>query len=149
MRLSKKGWNNVLIFGVLIIIFLFNFSQKLMFKEPSSQHTVISKEQIIVEIKTPDFTIKRNGRNWITEPELGLSTQQLTELVSNWQNHPLQSVPAIEKPQHAFVIQIYTIDKPQPIVIQLIQQGDNYLLQRDENLALLLQGEQLGLFLGR
>jgi hypothetical protein len=149
MRLSKRGWNNVLIFGVLIIVFLFNFSHKLLLKPKVHQRTLISSEAMIVEIKTPDFSIKRVGRSWISEPNLGLSEHQLLLLVQNWQNLPLQTHAAIIQPENAFVMQVYTANETQPIIVKLIQQGDDYLLQTDENMSLFLSSAQLPLFLGR
>ncbi|PKG38186.1 hypothetical protein [Psychromonas sp. Urea-02u-13] len=149
MRLSKRGWNNVLIFGVLIIVFLFNFSHKLLLKPKVHQRTLIGSEVMIVEIKTPDFSIKRVGRNWISEPNLGLSELQLSLLVQNWQHLPLQTHAAIIQPQNPFVMQVYTANDAQPIIVKLIQQGDDYLLQTDENMSLFLSSEQLPLFLGR
>lgn len=149
MRLSTKGWNNVLIFGILMIVFLFNFSHKLLLKPKNHQRTVISSELIIVEIKTPDFSIKRSGRSWISEPNLGLSKQQLSLLVQNWQSLPLQTQAAIVQPKNAFVMQVYTANEAQPIIVQLIQMGEDYLLQIDQNIALFLSSKQLPLFLGR
>jgi hypothetical protein len=149
MRLSKRGWNNVLIFGVLIIVFLFNFSHKLLLKPKVHQRTVISSELMVVEIKTPDFAIKRSGRSWISEPNLGLSEHQLSLLVQNWQSLPLQVQAAIVQPSDAFIMQVYTANNAQPIIVKLIQQGEDYLLQTDEEMSLFLSSEQLPLFLGR
>lgn len=149
MRLSKKGWNNVLIFGVLIIVFLFNFSHKLLLKPKVYQRTLISNELMIVEIKTPDFTIKRAGRSWTSDPNLGLSEQQLALLVQNWQTLPLQTQNAIPSPKDPFIMQVYTANEAQPIIVKLIQQGENYLLQTDQQMSLFLSSEQLPLFLGR
>lgn len=149
MRLSAKGWNNVLIFGILIIVFLFNFSHKLLLKPKAHQRTVINNRVMIVEIKTPDFSIKRSGRSWTREPNLGLSGQQLALLVQNWQNLPLPTQAAILQPKNPFIMQVYTANDAQPIIVKLIQQGENYLLQTDEDMALFLTSEQLPLFLGR
>ena len=149
MRLSKRGWNNVLIFGVLIIVFLFNFSHKLLLKPKVHQRTVISSELMVVEIKTPDFAIKRSGRSWISEPNIGLSEHQLSLLVQNWQSLPLQVQAAIVQPSDAFIMQVYTANNAQPIIVKLIQQGEDYLLQTDEEMSLFLSSEQLPLFLGR
>ncbi|WP_019616404.1 hypothetical protein [Psychromonas ossibalaenae] len=149
MRLSKKGWNNVLIFGVLLIIFIFNFSHKLTLSPKVQQRTVIDKQLMIVEIKTPDFRIKRDGRTWLSEPGLGLSEQQLTLLVQNWQTLKLETQPAVTDPSNAYSIFVYSADQPQPIIVQLFQHGDNYLLQSDTDTSLLLTAEQLPLFLGR
>ncbi|KPU83038.1 hypothetical protein JI57_02715 [Psychromonas sp. PRT-SC03] len=149
MRLSKRGWNNVLIFGILIIFFLFNFSQKLLFSVKHNGHTLIDSQLVIMEINTPDFNIKRNGRNWISEPSLGLSQKQLTLLVHNWQSIELPSEIPLKSIKDPFVMLVYTANETQPIVIQLIQQGDNYLLQRNNDSALLLTAKQLPLFLGQ
>ena len=149
MRLSKKGWNNVLIFGVLIIVFLFNFSHKLLLEPKVHQRTVISSELMIVEIKTPDFSIKRSGRSWISEPNLGLSEHQLSLLVQNWQTLVLQTQAAIIQPKNAFVMQVYTANEEQPIIVKLIQQGEDYLLQTNEQMSLFLSADQLPLILGR
>ena len=149
MRLSKRGWNNVLIFGVLIIVFLFNFSHKLLLKPKVHQRTLISNEVMIVEIKTPDFTIKRVGRSWVSEPNLGLSEHQLSLLVQNWQNLPLQTQLPIDKPKDPFIMQVYTANQAQPIIVKLLQEGDDYRLQTDQEMSLFLSAEQLPLFLGR
>ena len=113
------------------------------------QRTLISNDVMIVEIKTPDFTIKRAGRSWMSEPNLGLSEYQLSLLVQNWQNLPLQTHAAIIQPKNAFVMQVYTASDAQPIIVQLIQQGEDYLLQTDEDMSLFLSSKQLPLFLGR
>jgi len=149
MRLSKRGWNNVLIFGVLIIVFLFNFSHKLLLQPKVHQRTLISSELMIVEIKTPDFSIKRAGRSWTSEPNLGLSEHQLSLLVQNWQTLPLQTQGAIVNPKDPFIMQVYTANQEQPIIVKLIQQGENYLLQTDQQMSLFLSSQELPLFLGR
>jgi len=148
MRLSRKGWNNVLIFAVLLIIYIFNFSHKLTLSPKVQQRAVISKNVTIVEIKTPDFKIKRSGRSWVSEPGLGLSAQQLAELVRNWQHLQLSTGPAPESRISPYIIQIYTADQEQPVIVQLLQQGDNYLLQTEPEMSLFLNAQQLPLLLG-
>lgn len=149
MRLSTKGWNNVLIFAVLTIIFLFNFSHKLLLSPKADQTTIIDKQLTIVELHTPDFIIKRVGRGWVSTPEMGLSAQQLASLIDNWQSLKLATQPLIANPEYAFSIHIYSSDKEQPSVVQLIQQGDNYQLQINNELGLFLEAKQLPLLLGR
>jgi len=149
MHLSRKGWNNVIIFAVLIIIFIFNFTPKLTLSSKSRQHTVIDKELIIVEIKTPDFKIKRAGRSWKSEPDLGLSEQQLALLVQNWQQLKLDTQASIKHTHAPYVIHIYSANQEQPVVVQLFQQGDDYLLQTDAATSLFLSAQQLPLLLGR
>ncbi|MCG6201473.1 hypothetical protein [Psychromonas antarctica] len=149
MRLSSKGWNNVLIFGILTIIFVFHFSQKLTLSAKIEQRSVISNEFIIVEIKTPDFEIKRVGRSWKSEPDLGLSKNQLALLVQNWQQLKLETQSTVTTKQPPYLIYIYSANQAQPTIVQLFQQGDNYSLQLDSTISLFLSAEQLPLLLGR
>lgn len=149
MRLSKKGWNNVLIFAVLIVIFIFNFSHKLLLSPKVNERTIIDKQLTIVELHTPDFTIKRVGRGWVSKPEMGLSQQQLTSLMQNWQHLKLTAQPLIKNPKSPFVIQVYNSSQEQPTIVQLIQLGENYLLQIDNETSLFLDAKQLPLLLGR
>lgn len=149
MRLSRKGWNNVLIFGVLFIIFIFNFGHKLMLSPKVQQRAVIDKNLAIVEIKTPDYKIKRSGRSWQSEPDLGLSEQQIAQLVHNWQNLKLMTQPTANSTISPYIIQIYTANQAQPFIVQLFQQEDNYLLQIDSTTSLFLEAQQLPLLLGR
>jgi hypothetical protein len=149
MRLSRKGWNNVLIFGVLFVVFMFNFGHKLTLSPKVQQRTIIDNNLTIVEIKTPDYKIKRFGRSWQSEPSLGLSEQQLTSLVSNWQNLQLETQPPVSNTKSPYTIQVYTANQEQPIIVQLFQYGDNYLLQSDPDISLFLEAQQLPLLLGR
>lgn len=149
MRLSRKGWNNVLIFSVLLIVFVTNFSHKLSLSPKVHQRTVISEDLTILEIKTPDFRIKRSGRTWQREPSLGLSEQQLSTLVNNWQSIELDTHLPVSNDVAPYLIEVYTTDKTQPIIVELYQYDDHYLLQVDPNTALLLNDQQLPLLLGR
>ena len=149
MRLSRKGWNNVLIFSVLFIIFVFNFSQKLTLSPKVHQRSVIPENVTIVEIKTPDYQITRLGRSWQIKPALSLSEQQLNTLVNNWQYLKLKTLDPVNDKIAPYTIQVYTADQDQPIIVQLYQYGDHYLLQTDSDMSLLLEANQLPLLLGR
>ncbi|WP_160064871.1 hypothetical protein [Psychromonas sp. L1A2] len=150
MRLSKRGWNNVLIFGVLLIIFIFNFSQQLRLSTVVSQRTVISSDLTIVEIETPDYVITRVGRNWESNPSVGLSSDNLQQIVNNWQAVPLDALTEQDLPTSNFVLKFFVTEQVQPIIVQLHQQqNDQYILQVDENSFLSLPTEKLTSFLGR
>jgi len=149
MRLSKKGFNNVLIVGILAFVFILNFGPKLLPSSKKNQQTVINSALTIIEIKTPDFSIKRFGQRWISEPNLGLSNQQLSQLVHTWQAVPLQEHAEPVQSKNPFIIQVYLANKDQPVTVKLIEYGNNYLLQINQNVTLLLKSKQLPLFLGR
>lgn len=91
LRLSRKGWNNVLIFSTLFMIFLFNgMHHKLLSNADSdSQHqTIIPSTELILTLDMPNFSIERIGRSWraVPEPEPKIGEQQLQNLLLNWKN---------------------------------------------------------------
>ena len=149
MRLSRKGWNNVLIFAVLTIIFIFNLGHKLAPNKESDQLFIIDQQLTIVEIKTPDFKIIRVGRSWQSEPNVGLSEQQLAMLINNWQHLPLTVHDPIPPSPHSYPVLVYSANNSEPITVNLIQQGDDYVLQTESNNTLFLTAQQLPLLLGR
>ncbi|WP_354622801.1 hypothetical protein [Psychromonas sp. MME2] len=149
MRLSRKGWNNVLIFAVFTIIFIFNFGHKLTANKKPVALSIIDKNLTLVEIKTPDFRVTRVGRSWQSQPNLGLSAKQLATLVNNWQQLTLNPHEPIPLGSHPYTILIYSADREEPITVNLIQQGDDYVLQTESNHALFLNAQQLPLLLGR
>ena len=149
MRLSPKGWNNILIFSALLIIFILNFGHKLNLSPKVRQRSIIAKNLTILEIKTPDYKIERIGRSWKSEPHIGLSTLQLTQLVANWQNLKLKTQPPVDNSVTPYLIRIYIASQEAPVIVKLFQYGDHYLLQTDPKMSLLLNEEQLPLLLGR
>lgn len=150
MRLSKKGWNNVLIFGILLAIFIFNFSQHLRLSTKTSQQSVISTELTIVEIETPDYVITRVGRNWESKPNMGISSEKLQHIVDNWQTMPLDTLTEQDLPTSNFILKFFVTEQIQPIIVQLYQQqNDQYILQINEHIFLSLPAEKLTLFLGK
>jgi len=84
IQLSKKGWNNVLIFSMLIMIFLFNgLHHKLIGTETDDIVQSILKEQsYILTIEYPLFKIERIGTGWRNNSEL--TETQVSELLINW-----------------------------------------------------------------
>jgi len=85
IRLSKKGWNNVLIFSMLIMIFLFNgLHHKLIDAEADDVIQPLLKEQsYILTMEYPLFKIERIGTGWRSNSQL--TQMQISELLTNWQ----------------------------------------------------------------
>jgi len=150
MRLSKKGFNNVLIFGILLITFFFNFSQRLQAPLHTEQKTVLSPAFTILEIKTPDYVLTRIGREWQRKPSMGLSKETLKQVVSHWQTIPLTLLTAPEVTPSDYIFYFYVAEQTQPILVKLYQLANNqYALQINETEYLSLPSDKLPLFLGR
>ena len=95
MKLSRTGWNNVIIFSVMIIILLINATNDHLFSEGEGgndkhllpEHSVI----LTLTINFPDnrqLVFERVGRAWrMTRQGLlvDLSNQQIDQMMLAWQ----------------------------------------------------------------
>ncbi len=94
MRLGRKGWNNVIIFSMLIMIFFLNGWHKQFLsaeKEPTLQ-AVLPAQSFVLTLSFVDQKIERIGTSWRTTAIMkdapvfwSASELQLQELVNLWQ----------------------------------------------------------------
>lgn len=140
MRLSKRGWNNVLIFASAFMILLFNGAHyKLLNRdsEPldSSVFSVLPEQSVVLTLDMPGVSVQRYGKSWRSEPDSGLSETQMQQLVSAWQHLQGSELSQVEMsiyqqeldraPDHVIVVWLAGSDKP--IAIQLFQLKDALL----------------------
>ncbi|MDO6548089.1 hypothetical protein [Pseudoalteromonas carrageenovora] len=101
MRLGRKGWNNVIIFSMLIMIFFLNgwHKQFLGGEGKPALQAVLPEQSFVLTLKFVDQKIERIGTSWRTTPlqkDAPLiwqaTEQQLKGLVSYWQNAQLMGV---------------------------------------------------------
>ncbi|NRA54405.1 MAG: hypothetical protein HRU23_09700 [Gammaproteobacteria bacterium] len=90
MRLTKRTWNNVLIFSCIAMILIFNtMSNKLVDNAEGESAPVLPAGSMILTVEYPSGTIERLGRNWlVTSSQASLSGeqgQQATQLlIDRW-----------------------------------------------------------------
>ncbi|MEL0646597.1 hypothetical protein V6248_04115 [Pseudoalteromonas agarivorans] len=101
MRLGRKGWNNVIIFSMLIMIFFLNgwHKQFLGGEDKPKLQAVLPEQSFVLTLKFVNQKIERIGTSWRTTPlqkDAPLiwqaTEQQLKGLVSYWQNAQLMGV---------------------------------------------------------
>ena len=66
MRLSRTGWNNVIIFAMLLMIFLFNgLHHKLMQSDSSDLiQPLLPTNSFVLTLAYPEMKIERVGTSW-------------------------------------------------------------------------------------
>jgi hypothetical protein len=95
MKLSRTGWNNVIIFSVMIIILLINATNDRLFPEEDSVNdkSILPEHSVILTLtvnysENRQLTFERVGRVWkmINKGILvDLSNQQIDQLMLAWQ----------------------------------------------------------------
>ncbi|AQP99381.1 hypothetical protein B0W48_05945 [Pseudoalteromonas aliena] len=101
MRLGRKGWNNVIIFSMLIMIFFLNGWHKQLFSniDAPSMQPVLPVQSFVLTLEFVDQKIERIGTSWRTtalQNDVSLrwlpSEQQLGELINRWQSIELINI---------------------------------------------------------
>lgn len=95
MKLSRTGWNNVIIFSVMIIILLINATNDRLFPEEDgvSDKYLLPEHSVILTLAinfsdNRQLTFERVGRAWQMTSQgllVDLSNQQIEQLMLAWQ----------------------------------------------------------------
>ena len=126
MKLSRTGWNNVIIFSVMTIILVINATNNKLFpnedNENNSQRLILPQHGVILTlaIDLPDkqqVLFERAGRSWQLTTKgliLAKTEQQIEQMMFAWQ-HSSGLVQAAE----------IVIDSDQRIVVQIALAGES------------------------
>ncbi|MCU4677585.1 hypothetical protein N7931_18360 [Catenovulum sp. 2E275] len=155
LSLSRRGWNNVLIFSTLFMIFLFNgLHHKLLDNTDKSmiKKNLLPATELILTLDLPGISIERVGRGWRSVPEKNLSTEQLQQIMVNWQSlevktlMPDQSQPFTNQ-QPDKVAVFWFAGQTQGFVVQWFQLNERTLVNTPNGWFELLNIENKQLFI--
>lgn len=134
VRLSKAGWNNVIIYAVMAFILLINFTQKKQESgnEPAQQMQLLAPEQVILTLTVNQMvSIERIGQTWRALPSV-LGPQALEQMMMSWHN---ASVEPVEAPTQ--------FDQSQAVIVSALLAGDSdlhyFMLSRHEGQLLVFK----------
>jgi len=100
MKLSRTGWNNVIIFSVMIFILVINITNKKLYSTDevqSGEQTLFAEHAVILSLAVQQqVNIERIGRTWRATPEK-ISGQALEQMMLTWQEAIGETV--IEPPE--------------------------------------------------
>lgn len=97
MKLSRTGWNNVIIFSVMMFILVINATNKKLFNDDDNQvkgeQLILPEHSVILalSIKFPDkqsLLFERLGRQWQMTAKgvlLELNQQKIQQMIRSWQ----------------------------------------------------------------
>jgi hypothetical protein len=92
IRLSKKGWNNVLIFSMLLMIMIFNGMHRNLGGGESTDTNVLilPENSLVLTLNIGDIAIERIGQGWRANPAIDMIEAQLTDLMARWKAYTAQ-----------------------------------------------------------
>lgn len=135
MKLSRAGWNNVIIFTVMGFILLINFTNNKIFSDSEStveieQATLFGQHATILTLTFyPNITIERIGKTWRATPTI-LQEQALEQMMRSWSNSEgdtLKVAPQIDE-KMAFIVKVELAGQDQPHTLKLFATDTELLI---------------------
>ncbi|MBL4910868.1 MAG: hypothetical protein JKX78_12750 [Alteromonadaceae bacterium] len=125
MKLSRTGWNNVIILSVMLIIIFLNVTNNKLFHRNDEgayiQDIFLFKDHgVILTLSLNNvMIITRQGKRWsITPKNINISTQALEQMMQSWQ----QATGIVETLD-------YDLTKQAAIIINATLADDNHTYQ--------------------
>ena len=126
MKLSKTGWNNVIIFVVMGFILIINITNKQLFPGDDASHSneeyfIVGENSVILTLALDQtLLIERIGQTWrATPPEI--NGQALEQMMMSW--HQAMGVIAepLVEPQASpsFSVQLSVAGTSKPILLSV------------------------------
>jgi hypothetical protein len=125
IKLSRSGWNNVIIFTVMGFILLINVTNKNVFtskENQASEQFVLGADAVLLTLSiNHELSIERLGRSWRATPER-ISGQALSQMMRSWQllEGQVVNAPKGVDLKLALAIIVEVADIPQAINLSLI-----------------------------
>lgn len=120
MKLSRAGWNNVIIFSVMTFILLINMTNQQLFSsggdDGQAENYLFGEHAIILTLSIPQqLLVERIGRTWRATPAK-ISGQLLEQMMLSWhesQGQVMTSTPKVD-PTMALLIRVELAGESQP-----------------------------------
>ncbi|WP_040357680.1 hypothetical protein [Colwellia piezophila] len=147
MKLSRTGWNNVIIFSVMIIILLINATNEKLFPTATddnhAEQSILPLHSVILTL-TMDFPggerilFERIGRSWQLTTKgviLGKTDQQIEQLMFAWQQSTglVQAAEIIIANDHAITVKIALAGEEQARDFTLYPLHDQLLIFQQQH----------------
>ncbi len=140
MQLSRKAWNNVLIFSMLLMIFFFNGLHKKLNSVPEqpSIQTVLPAQSFILALRFPEQKIERIGTSWrnqllvdeLPNSHWTANQQNIVTLINHWQSAELAITDVLPSSltQPISVATVWLAGEQLPWLYQLYKAKQGYYL---------------------
>lgn len=135
VKMSRKAWNNVVIFSMLLMIFFLNgLHYKL---NPSDEalevESVLPEQSFVLALAFPGYKIERIGTSWRIElpqhSDDSYATAQLQQLIVKWQQLQVQVIQAPQLNNQAITVaRFWLATEELPLSYQLFREGKHYYL---------------------
>ena len=153
MKLSRTGWNNVIIFSVMIIILVINATNEKLFpneeSESKAEHLILPAHSVILTLAIKpsakqEVLFERVGRSWQLTTQaivVDKTSQQIEQMMFAWQQSSglVQAADIVIDSELGIEVHIALASELQARVFTLYPLSDQLLIyQHQEKLWLAL-----------
>ena len=141
MKLSKSGWNNVIIFSVLSMILIINLTNGKLFPDndtssAGNERALINEHAVILTLKiNQQVMIERIGQTWRSQPAT-ISRQALEQMMFSWQQLSVLEVTAptdVTNSTNPIIVTLNITGQEQPAVLGLYPLKDQFLIYHHQD----------------
>lgn len=131
IRLSRRGWNNVLILSVLFMLVLFNSSQWL---QQSSDRLIETRplllaDQVLLALEFDEIKIERAGQSWRFNGA-GTFKYSPSDYAIAWQRLMMQPIPQAQLDK-GYVVSAWLAGQEKAQIYTLLPIGQDLIVELD------------------
>jgi len=130
MRLTKRSWNNILIFSMLGIILILNID-KFRSNEPTAR-LVVPEGEYIINLQINQVDIEKAGQQWRinpsgVQPSVLPSADELQAIIKAWQQAYISPAgvdfdnSVFSTPSSLVVISLAGVSKPTVVALNIVE----------------------------
>ena len=135
IRMSRKAWNNIIIFAMLLMIFLFNATNNIL---PDSEDEtkpvgLLPEHSLLMTLQSNGFELQRIGTGWRLVPAADITQQQLDAIITNWQTSIMTPTEVSNPETKSIVVVAWLAGVDQGLVFQFYQQHNDVVVLHKGN----------------
>lgn len=137
LKLSRAGWNNVIIFGVMGFILLINATHENVFtdeKALTNDDNFFPQSSVILTLSlNQQVTIERIGKTWRATPAV-IKGQALTQMMRSWQQLSAEPITPSDNvdPQLSLLVTVELSGQSEAVNLRLNAQTDQLLIYHQQ-----------------
>lgn len=140
-KLSRKGWNNVIIVAALAVITLLHRLDNAQQENSATRvRSLLPEATVVLTWQGSSWQIERVGQGWRSGAQLGLDSTQLAARLERWQRWQLSPAEALGGVPAT--LKVWIAGQHDPVEIALYQDRGQYAARLPSGIWLSLSAEQ-------
>jgi hypothetical protein len=154
VQLSRRGWNNVLIFAVLAMMLIFQYSGNMLNQDSKAPlyQPALPANAVVLSMQFDNIQIRRVGRELEIKPAMRLTQAQLQQIIKAWESATFKVLPAdiaVTNLAYGVNLSFELANLSEPVTLILYQVEGGYLLQNWQQQLLQIDEAELQVLLPR